>query len=57
MVRHPRSPYNKNIDDTYPIPNIMAILTNMGKVRYYPTTLDLKYGFHHRKTTGGECKV
>lgn len=35
----------RTIDDKYPIPNVMVILSNMGKARYF-TTLDLKSGFH-----------
>jgi ribonuclease HI len=36
---------SKTIADKYPIPNIVAILSNLGKARYF-TTLDLKSGFH-----------
>lgn len=35
----------KTIDDKYPIPNEMVILSNMGKAKFV-TTLDLKSGFH-----------
>lgn len=36
---------SKTVDDKYPIPNIVAILSNLGKAKYF-TTLDLKSGFH-----------
>lgn len=37
---------NENtIDDKYPIPNVISILSNMGHAQYF-TTLDLKSGFH-----------
>lgn len=35
----------KTIDDKYPIPNVVSILSNLGKARFF-TTLDLKSGFH-----------
>lgn len=35
----------KTIDDKYPIPSILTILSNIGKSQYF-TTLDLKSGFH-----------
>ena len=36
------------IDDTYPIPNISVILSNLGDSKFF-TTLDLKSGFHQIK--------
>ena len=36
---------SKTVDDIYPIPNIVAILSNLGKAKYF-TTFDLKSGFH-----------
>ncbi|KAH8241145.1 hypothetical protein KR038_006285, partial [Drosophila bunnanda] len=35
----------KTINDKYPIPNVVFILANLGKAKYF-TTLDLKSGFH-----------
>jgi len=34
----------KTVDDKYPIPNVVFILANLGKAKYF-TTLDLKFGF------------
>jgi len=36
---------SKTTADKYPIPNIVAILSNLGKAKFF-TTLDLKSGFH-----------
>lgn len=35
----------KTIEDSYPIPNVGVILSNLGKAQLF-TTLDLKSGFH-----------
>lgn len=35
----------KTVDDKCPIPNIVAILSNLDKAKYF-TTLDLKSEFH-----------
>jgi len=35
----------KTIDDKYPIPNIVSILSILGKSKFF-TTFDLKSGFH-----------
>ena len=40
-----RKPNTKMVDDKYPIPNIVAIRSNLGKAKFF-TTLDLKSGFH-----------
>ena len=45
MVIDFRKLNQKTIDDKYPIPNIVSILSNLGKAQYF-TTLDLKSGFH-----------
>lgn len=45
MVIDFRKLNEKTVSDKYPIPNISAILANMGEAQYF-TTLDLKSGFH-----------